>query len=293
MARNRQVVPIKEDLVDKIRMLHKEHQENPKCRVIISRSLNEAGITTLTGKDWNSGRLSQFIRANLPELVDRPKAKPAGDKTEATTPGEASADTVVNRIEASEADQIATLKAEIQTMVEELIRSTKEESQASVERMIPEIKSSIEADLKQELHGLAQETGKLLNTEISSAHKEYEQRLESSMTRFKTDLDETLEAFRAEMKGLIKEEVQKVLADVNANGGGPGDKELVETSTVFPPKEEIENFVKQQVQSAIKDHMPAEVGRKSPGEFLPAARFVEMIESNVFWWMKNVLKPKK
>lgn len=307
MARKRQVVPSKEDLIAKIKTLQAEYKEDPKCRVLIARSLNQSGITTQTGRDWNSGRLSQFIRANIPELVDKAKAKYAADdskaaahenkaspKKKAAPEKKVAPETEVvesgpeNR-EVLSPDRVSALKEEIRTMVEESMEATREESRASMEKLLLEVKSSVAAELKQDVVALTQETGKLLNTEITTASEEYDHRLESRMTQFKIGLDKTLEDFRTEMQTLVREEVHKALADSSSNGG----RVQAEALDVQPPKEEIESLVKQQVESAIKDHKLAGADRRAPGEFLPAARFVEVIESNVIWWMKSLLKPKK
>jgi hypothetical protein len=113
------------------------------------------------------------------------------------------------------------------------------------------------------------------------------------MTRFKAELDETLGDFRTEIRTLVKEEVQKALADYRANGDRVDADALSESRTDLQPKEHIESLVKQEVESAMKGYKPAEAAKKAPMELMPAVRLAEMVETGVVWWMKALLNPKR
>ncbi len=66
----------KQELVAEIKNLYEARKKETKWRAIIAADLNESGMLTPTGKEWNSNRLNQFIRTNIPELIaDRKKAR--------------------------------------------------------------------------------------------------------------------------------------------------------------------------------------------------------------------------
>lgn len=286
MARQREIVLNKEELIEKIKALHQEHQDEPKCRSLVTQTLNQEGTRTLTGMKWNASRLSQFIRANIPELIDKPKvaaetAKPNVPRKEAAGPTSLDVQEVV-RV------QIGDLKEEIRGQIGERIELATKASEEALDRMVRQLATALESNLHHDLQALTHETGKLLNQEIAMASKDYEERLESKMAQLKAELNGTLEDFKTEMRSVVKDEVHKALTEPE-HGCGRSESEApadLQPRTAGEMSQKQDNPPDTQPAYAVAT-------QSTPMELTPAFRLAEFMESGFVWWMKAIFRPKQ
>ncbi|MFC1836523.1 hypothetical protein ACFL2Q_17665 [Thermodesulfobacteriota bacterium] len=260
MRKGKPVVLSKEELVKEISALYQTHKDATKYRVVISDALNKQGIGTVTGKEWNSNRLNQFIRNNMPDLTRNetqqaaadnkelavqivPKAtepvvglvetlKEQGPKKETKIPDAVSAKQLeaartalqeqVGSVKSDMESHIGSVKSEMESQIGGVKSDIESEVCATKSEMENQVRS-IQSDVQSQVASIRSDIEAMVQEQVKSVMEEVPKKVNAELSTAKDDLGRDMDALRGEVKTIVEQEVQTAMDSYSRDLGFPKD----------------------------------------------------------------------
>lgn len=228
MSKDQSKTRDKEELISAIKECFERHQDKNQWRAVVSKELNDAGIKTVTGKDWNPDRLRQFVRTNIPELLEVGQSDNRvfreGEIIE-VEPSEATEETAqagsgeTAESPEDEGDVRELVKSEIASVVEDLRNadeSLAEHLKTRIQEQIDRTKDEIEAGISDRIKGADRTAEELRDEALPKVREDLEAKIDSLGDELRIAFAEQIRASELATHGALEGVIPRVRSDIDA-----------------------------------------------------------------------------